>query len=170
VCCANENDRIPGFRKDRFDGAYAEGWAEYAASLAIEMGAYADECDLVGRRWGELFMAVRLVIDTGMNAMEWSLDRAEDYMKHRTLLGDAQVRSELLRYSCDIPGQSLAYKLGHMKVLELRKIASEALGGSFDIRRFHEAVLSSGSLPLGVLETHIDKFIEDERKTPGTET
>jgi uncharacterized protein (DUF885 family) len=102
-----------------------------------------------------------------MNALGWSRDRAIEFMKENTLESDTQIATEALRYSCDIPGQALAYKMGSAKIRELREKARDALGPSFDIRRFHDAVLGSGPMPLAVLERHVEWFAETERSRRG---
>jgi len=159
----NENSDLPGFRKEAAWTAYTEGWGEYASSLAGEMGMYEDPYDRAGRLLMDAFLSARLVVDTGMNALGWSRARAIEYMKQNTLESDAQIGTETLRYSCDIPGQALAYKMGAAKIRELRARAERALGTSFDIRRFHDVVLGSGPMPMAVLERHIDWYIESER-------
>lgn len=161
---AFENQGIPAFRRDTFDTAYTEGWGEYASDLAGEMGMYANPYDRYGRLAMEMFVTVRLVVDTGMNALGWSRAKAMEYMRDHLLESDTQIATESLRYSCDIPGQALAYKIGARKIRELRQEAEQALGSRFDVRRFHDAMLGSGSLPLPTLERHIDWFIEQERK------
>jgi uncharacterized protein (DUF885 family) len=124
---------------------------------------YEDPYDRAGRIMMDVFLSARLVVDTGMNTLGWSRARAIAYMKENTLESDTQIATETLRYSCDIPGQALAYKMGSAKIRELRGMAEKALGTSFDVRRFHDAVLLSGPMPLGVLERHVDWFIESER-------
>lgn len=163
IASTYENTAIPPFQRETYDGAYTEGWGEYSSLLAGEMGMYADPYDRYGRLSMEMFITVRLVVDTGMNAFGWSRTKATDYMKAREMETDTQIASESLRYSCDIPGQALAYKMGALKIVELREKARAALGAKFDIRRFHEAVLGNGSLPLSTLARHIDWFIAQER-------
>ena len=158
-----ENSELPGFRREGGGTAYTEGWGEYASSLAGEMGMYEDPWDRAGRIGMDLFLSSRLVVDTGMNALGWSRARAIAFMKENTLESDSQIATETLRYSCDIPGQALAYKMGSAKIRELRVKSEHALGAGFDVRRFHDAVLGSGPMPLGVLERHVDWFIESER-------
>jgi uncharacterized protein (DUF885 family) len=103
------------------------------------------------------------VVDTGMNALGWSLEQGRAYQLDHTLESETQIATESLRYSTDMPAQALAYQMGKRKLLELRRRAEQALGERFDVRRFHEAVLAPGSLPLAVLERHVDHFIEQER-------
>jgi uncharacterized protein (DUF885 family) len=158
-----ENSDLPGFRREAGWTAYTEGWGEYASSLAGEMGMYEDPYDRAGRIGMDLFLSARLVVDTGMNALGWSRARAVQYMKENTLESDGEIATETLRYSCDIPGQALAYKMGSEKIRQLRVKSERALGPAFDVRRFHNAVLGSGPMPLAVLERHVDWFIESER-------
>jgi uncharacterized protein (DUF885 family) len=168
ISLAQENGDLPSFRKEARWAAYTEGWGEYASSLAGEMGMYDDPDDRAGRLMMDLFLSARLVVDTGMNALGWSRARAISYMKENTLESDTQIATETLRYSCDIPGQALAYKMGSTKIRELRERAGRALGTSFDVRRFHDAVLGSGAMPLAVLERHIDWFIDAEKARVST--
>ena len=163
VSLQQENSDLPSFRRETRWAAYTEGWGEYASSLAAEMGMYDDPYDRAGRLMMDAFLSARLVVDTGMNALGWSRARAIAYLKENTLESDTQIATETLRYSCDIPGQALAYKIGAAKIRELRDKASRALGTSFDVRRFHDAVLGSGAMPLTLLERHIDWFIEAEK-------
>lgn len=160
---AFENPAIPEFRRESFDTAFTEGWGEYSAGLAGEMGMYQDPYDRYGRLGMEMFVSVRLVVDTGMNALGWSRDRAIAYMKENAMESDTQILSETLRYSCDLPGQALAYKMGAMRILELREKARAALGPKFDIRRFHDWILLSGSLPMSALERHVEAFIDGSK-------
>ena len=159
----HENAELPSFRREAGWTAYTEGWGEYASSLAGEMGMYEDPYDRAGRLGMDAFLSARLVVDTGMNALGWSRARAVDYMKANTLESDAQIETETLRYSCDIPGQALAYKMGSARIRELRARAERELGTAFDVRRFHAAVLGSGPMPLAVLERHVEWFIESEK-------
>jgi uncharacterized protein (DUF885 family) len=158
-----ENSDLPGFRKEAGWTAYTEGWGEYASSLAGEMGMYEDPYDRAGSIAMELFLSARLVVDTGMNALGWSRARAIQYMRENTLESDAEIATETLRSSCDIPGEALAYRLGSARIRELRVKSERALGPGFDVRRFHDAVLGSGPMPLTLLERHVDWFIETER-------
>ena len=161
---AYESRTIPPFRRETTDTAYTEGWGEYASALAGEMGMYEDPYDLYGRLAMEMFVALRLVVDTGMNALGWPRAKAVELMRANLMETDTQIETESLRYSCDIPGQALAYKMGALEILRLREKARAALGPRFDIRRFHEAVLGRGSLPMTTLERHVDGFIAQEKK------
>ena len=159
----HENRDLPSFRREASWTAYTEGWGEYASSLAGEMGMYEDPYDKAGRLMMDVFLSARLVVDTGMNALGWTRARAIEYMKANTLESEAQIATEILRYSCDIPGQALAYKMGAARIRELRGRAERELGRAFNVRRFHDAVLGSGPMPLAVLERHVDWFIESEK-------
>jgi len=159
----HENRDLPSFRREAGWTAYTEGWGEYASSLAGEMGMYEDPYDRAGRLTMDVFLSARLVVDTGMNALGWSRARAIEYMKANTLESDTQIATETLRYSCDIPGQALAYKMGSARIRELRARTERELGPAFDVRRFHDAVLGSGPMPLAVLERHVAWFIDTEK-------
>jgi uncharacterized protein (DUF885 family) len=155
-----ENESLPPLRRERFDNAFAEGWGEYSANLGFEMGVYDDPYDRYGRLLMDSMIASRLVVDTGMNALGWSREKASQFLRDHTLLSDTEIATETLRYAVDIPGQALAYKLGSNHILALRRRAKERLGPKFDIRQFHEWVIGSGSMPLGVLEQHIDDQVK----------
>lgn len=157
----DENEALQEFRKKYSVSAFTEGWAEYAASLAIEMGMYETPMELYGRYIGEIFLASRLVVDTGMNALGWSLQDARDYMRQYVIQADSEIASETLRYSTSIPAQALAYRLGYEKHWEVRRKAEAALGDKFDIREYHNVVLSDGAKPLPVLEAKVDRYIAD---------
>jgi uncharacterized protein (DUF885 family) len=159
-----EDQSLPAFRRLGSHTAFVEGWGEYASDLAGEMGMYADPYDEYGRLGMDMFLSTRLVVDTGMNLLGWPRQKAIDYMLDHDLESEMQITSETLRYSADRPGQALAYKMGSAKIRELRQRAEKALGPRFDVRRFHDAVLVSGSMPLTVLEKHIDWWIGEEKK------
>lgn len=160
----SENESLPRWRRDGIGyTAFIEGWGEYSSALAGEMGMYEDSYDLAGRILFDMFLTSRLVVDTGMNTLGWSRAKAMDYLRNNTDRSDSEIDTETLRYSCDMPGQALAYKMGSRKLWELRDRAQKALGARFDIRRYHDAILGSGALPLEVLEKHVDWFIAQER-------
>jgi len=142
---------------------FNEGWAEYAAGLGHEMGLYADPYDRYGRLVMSAFLTSRLVVDTGLNSLGWSLEQARTYLLENTMMSEIEVNSETIRYSTDIPGQALAYRLGRDKMDALRAKAEAALGDEFDIKEFHATILGQGALPLDVLESHIDWYIEQQR-------
>lgn len=135
--------------------AYGEGWAEYAARLAGEIGMYRTPQERFGRLMMDAFLTSRLVVDTGLNALGWDLERARAYMREHAFLGDAEVDSETLRYSCDIPGQALAYKLGDDFLFDLRERMRASLGDAFDVVAFHDAVLGAAGLPLPFVAEHV---------------
>lgn len=157
-----ENEALPEFRRENSHNSFTEGWAEYASWLGQEMGLYQDPYSLCGRYMMDIFLSTRLVVDTGMNYLEWPRSRAVKFMKSNLLESDTQIHSETLRYATDIPAQALGYKLGSIKMFELRDKVEKALGDKFDIRKFHDAILGSASMPIPILERHIDWFIEKE--------
>jgi uncharacterized protein (DUF885 family) len=158
-----ENESLPAFRRLNYHTAYVEGWGEYASELAGELGLYSDPYDEYGRLSMDMFLSTRLVVDTGMNLLGWPRQKAIDYMLKHDLETETQINTETLRYSTR-PAQALAYKMGSNKIRELRDHAEKALGPRFDVRRFHDAVLGSGSMPLSVLEKHIEWWIGEEKK------
>lgn len=163
-----ENPELPPFRRYLFHTAFVEGWGEYASYLGEEMGVYDDPYALYGRLDMDMFLSTRLVVDTGLNALGWSRQQAVDYMRDRLLESDAQIDSEVLRYAVGRPSQALAYKLGATHIEELRRHAEAALGTRFDVRRFHDAILGSGSLPPRILAQHVDWWIDQEKRgSPG---
>ena len=140
--------------------AYAEGWALYSEQLAWEMGLYEDDpFGDVGRLSDELFRAVRLVVDTGLHHKRWTREEAIEYMARTTGSPASEVQAEIERYMA-WPGQALGYKLGMLRILELRESAQERLGDAFDIRRFHDVVLLGGAIPMDVLERLVDAWVE----------
>lgn len=149
---------VPMFRKMLPFTAYAEGWALYAEQLAWEAGFQDDPYDNLGRLQAEMFRAVRLVVDTGMHEQRWTRERAIDFMVEKTGMATSDVTAEIERYLV-WPGQALAYKVGMMKILELREFARDQLGDQFDIREFHNVVLMNGSMPLDVLEQLVSDWV-----------
>lgn len=136
-------------------GGFNEGWAEYAAGLAEEAGLYDDPYDMYGWLGHQRYVSQRLVVDTGLNLLGWSLEQARAYMSANVLEDASQVASETLRYSTDMPGQALCYRMGFLKFRELREQAKSRLGDAFDLADFHEAVLEPGGLPLKLLESNL---------------
>lgn len=153
----DENETLHPLRRKAFVNAFNEGWAEYAATLAGEMGMYPEPEERFGRLMMDAFLTCRLVVDTGMNALGWSLEQARDYMRANAFMPEQEIRSESVRYSCDIPGQALAYKLGDTVIYEAREKMRAALGNRFDIRDFHDAVLRPGALPLPLLQRNVEE-------------
>jgi uncharacterized protein (DUF885 family) len=156
-----EQKSVPDFRHE-YISAYGEGWALYCEKLGKEMGMYLTPYDDFGRLSYEMWRAARLVIDTGMHHKGWTRQQAIDYLGGHTALSQHEVETEVDRY-ISWPGQALSYKLGEIKILELRALAEKELGGKFDIRKFHDAVLDIGSVPLPLLEAHIHDFIEKQK-------
>lgn len=154
------NQSLHPVRREFFATAFVEGWAEYAASLGFEAGLYQDPYDRYGRLAAELFLAVRLVVDTGMNALQWTREQASQYMRERLLESEQQISTETLRYSVDIPGQALGYKVGSIRFRQLRERTRQAQGEAFDVRRFHDALIGSGTMPLSVLEKHLESLLQ----------
>ncbi len=155
----NELEGLPIFRSFMGSTSYTEGWALYAERLAWEAGFQQDPFTNIGRLQAELLRAVRLVVDTGIHHNKWTREQAIKYMSDTTGFADSDVESEIERYIV-WPGQALAYKVGMIKILELRQRAQEKLGEKFDIRQFHKAVLENGSLPLTLLDRQINNYIE----------
>ncbi|HKX90939.1 MAG TPA: DUF885 family protein [Sphingomicrobium sp.] len=154
---------MPAWRKyGAFFTAFVEGWGLYSERLGIEMGIYDTPEEDMGRLGYEMWRATRLVVDTGLHSKGWSKEQAVAFMKDNTTLTDANIDAEVNRYISS-PGQALAYKLGELKIRELRAKAEKELGGKFDLRRFHDAVLGQGSLPLDALEAQINAWIAAER-------
>lgn len=159
-----ENDSLPQIRRNNLHTAFTEGWGSYSSYLGLEAGMYEDPYSRYGMYILEIFLATRLVVDPGMNYFDWTLQQARDFMRESTLESETQIATESVRYSTDMPGQALGYQMGKRMLLELRERAERELGENFDIRRFHEAVIGPGSMPMGVLEQHIDWFIDEERR------
>ncbi len=149
---------LPEFRKHGGNSAYIEGWALYAEELGKEVGFYQDPGSDYGRLRSELFRAVRLVVDTGIHDMGWSRDQVVDYMRQSGAIDEPTIQSETDRY-ISWPGQADSYKLGQLKIRQLRDHAKEQLGAHFDIRTFHDEILNGGSLPLDMLEARINHWI-----------
>jgi uncharacterized protein (DUF885 family) len=161
ITLAHENKTLPRFR--RFGGydAYSEGWGLYAESLGKDLGVYTDPYQHFGMLDAELRRAIRLVVDTGLHSKGWTRQQALDYMSANSAAGEAQKVAEAERFMA-IPGQALAYKLGQLKIRELRTRTEQKLGARFDVRRFHTQILEDGALPLDVLEHKVDRWIAEQ--------
>ena len=154
---------LPPFRRNfSFFTAFTEGWGLYSESLGEEMGLYDTPAKKMGQLSYQAWRAARLVVDTGIHAMGWDKARAVAFMRENTALSDANIDAEVNRY-ISWPGQALAYKLGELKIRALRTRAERELGPKFDLRRFHDAVLGQGSVPLDVLEAQIADWIAAEK-------
>ncbi len=162
ISIQREQKGLPRFR--RFGGytAFSEGWGLYAESLGPELGMYTDPYQYFGRLEGELFRAIRLVVDTGLHSKGWTREQALDYIVANSATSEARRVAETERYIA-IPGQALAYKIGQLKISELRTRAEQELGPKFDVRKFHTVVLANGALPLDVLEANVDRWIAAQR-------
>jgi uncharacterized protein (DUF885 family) len=162
IALQRENESLIPYRRGAFFTAFTEGWAEYASDLAGEMGMYSDPYQRAGRLAMDLFLSTRLVVDTGMNALGWSREKALAFMREHTFETDLQIDTETLRYAADYHGQALAYKLGSRKFHELRDRAKRELGTKFDLPAFHAYVLRAGAMPLSVLDGHVDCLIREK--------
>ncbi|NOT01483.1 MAG: DUF885 domain-containing protein [Phycisphaerales bacterium] len=162
---AQELDGVPEFRRDIWFNAFGEGWALYAERLGIEMGLYQDPYDDFGRLLYEMWRACRLVVDPGMHALGWSREQARQFMMENTALSELNVNTEIDRYIA-WPGQATGYKIGELKIRELRAAAEAALKERFDVRGFHDVVLGAGSIPLDMLEERVESWMEAERSRP----
>jgi uncharacterized protein (DUF885 family) len=163
IMLAAENEALPNFMRFGGNTAYVEGWALYAETLWDELGMETDPYQRFGGLNDEMLRAMRLVVDTGIHAKGWTREQAIRYMLDNSGLPETDVTAEVERYIA-IPGQALAYKVGQLKILELRARAEQALGERFDIRGFHDQVLNSGSLPLTILEQKIDAWIAGQKQ------
>jgi len=160
---AQELPDTPAFRRFSEYNAYSEGWAFYAERLGKEVGFYQDPYSEYGRLENEMWRSVRLVVDTGVHEQHWSRQQMIDFFHEHTAMDDQNIETEVDRYIA-WPGQALAYKLGQMKILELRERAKQALGAHFDIRAFHDAVLDEGPLPLDLLDARINTWIAEQKQ------
>lgn len=162
ITLQREQKDLPKFR--RFGGytAYSEGWGLYAESLGPELGLYVDPYQYFGMLEGELFRAIRLVVDTGLHSRGWTREQVLEYIEKNSATSEARRVSETERYIA-IPGQALAYKIGQLELLELRSRAQRELGERFDLRKFHTVILADGPLPLDVLEAKVDRWIASQK-------
>ena len=161
IALQQELDIHPLRANGTFFTVFVEGWGLYSERLGIEMGLYDTPAKQMGRLSYEMWRASRLVVDTGIHALGWTRQEAVDFMQANTALSEGNINAEVIRY-ITWPGQALAYKLGELKIRELRARAEEALGENFDLRAFHDTVLENGSVPLDVLEAHVDAWIARE--------
>ncbi len=163
---AELGDSIPEFRRNMYLSAYGEGWGLYSETLAGEMGIYRTPYERFGKLTYEQWRACRLVIDTGIHAMGWSREEAVEYFRKNTALSMHNINTEVDRY-ISWPGQAVSYKIGEIKIRELRKKAEETLGADFDVRAFHEVILEQGVVTLPILEERVNAFIEKNTKESG---
>jgi len=163
ISLQQEHEDLPLFRRHNGFTAFVEGWALYAERLGLEAGFYEDPYSDFGRLTYEIWRACRLVVDTGIHYLGWTRRQAIEFMKSHSALAEHNIRSEVDRYIA-WPGQALAYKMGELKIRELRTFAEQELGNQFDVRAFHDAVLAGGSVPLDVLEDQIREFISQAKQ------
>jgi uncharacterized protein (DUF885 family) len=163
ISLQQENDSLPAFRKLLGNSAYIEGWALYAESLGKELGLYTDPYQYFGMLSGEMHRAIRLVVDAGMHTQGWTREQAIQYSLDHEAETEASIIAEIERYMA-IPGQALSYKIGQLKIRELRNRAEAAFGEDFNIGEFHNKVLETGTVPLNLLEDKIDRWIEESRQ------
>ena len=161
IAIAQELEGIPEFRKFAIHVPYVEGWALYSESVPAELGLYTDPYQDFGRLSMELFRAVRLVVDTGIHTKKWTRDEGVQYMLENSANAEGDIRAEIDRYIV-WPGQATAYKIGMLKIEELRADAETRLGDDFDIREFHDVVLAGGSVPLTILEERVGAWVESK--------
>jgi len=166
ISIAQELENLPPIRQQSAYTAFVEGWGLYSERLGKDVGFYKDPYSDYGRLQDEMLRAIRLVVDTGFHAKKWTREQVVKFFHDHSAIDEVDVQSETDRY-ISWPGQALAYKIGQLKILELRDRARKALGARFDIRKFHDEVLGGGSLPLDVLESRIDSWIAREKKSPG---
>ena len=162
ISLAQENTSLPEFRKLLWYGAYGEGWALYSESLGQELGLYKDPYQYFGMLSMEMHRAIRLVLETGIHTMGWTREQAIQYSLDNEAESEDKIIVEVERYMAT-PGAALCYKVGQLKIRELRTRAEKALGDKFSVKEFHNQVLNSGSLPLVLLEEKIDRWIAREK-------
>ena len=161
ISLQRENEELPQFR--RFGGftAYSEGWGLYAETLGKEIGVYTDPYQYFGALNAELWRSIRLVVDTGIHAKGWTRQDVLDYMYENSAVAPARAISEAERFMA-IPGQALAYKIGQLKIREIRNKAEARLGDNFDVVAFHREVLKDGAMPLTMLEAKLDRWVDSQ--------
>ncbi len=167
MALAQEIEEVPQFRRRTYLSAYGEGWGLYSEHLGKEAGIYQTPYEDFGRLTYEMWRACRLVVDPGMHYMGWTREQAVEYMASNTALSMHEVNTEIDRY-IGWPGQAVSYKIGELKIKELRKMAEQELGDNFDIRSFHDKILENGSVPLRTLETIIKNYIQEEKNKETT--
>ncbi len=160
ISLQQENEELPDFRKNLWYSSYGEGWALYCESLGEELGLYKDPYQYFGMLGNEMHRAIRLVVDTGIHAFGWSREKAIEYSMNNEAESESSIISEIERYMA-MPGQALSYKIGQLKILELRKKAEEQLGDKFNIKDFHNIMLKNGCVPLNLLEELTNDWINE---------
>jgi uncharacterized protein (DUF885 family) len=166
IALAQKTDGLPDFRRLGFEvTAFVEGWGLYSERLSDELGLYSGDLDRFGMLGYQAWRAARLVVDTGIHHLNWTRKQAQDYLRGNTALSDHEIETEVDRY-ISWPAQALAYYLGEMAIRQDRARAEQALGAKFDLRAFHDTVLSTGSVPLPILNARIDQFIASGGESP----
>jgi uncharacterized protein (DUF885 family) len=163
IALAQEMSGVPRFRQWSFHTAFVEGWALYAESLGADLGLYRDPYSKFGRLNLEMWRAIRLVVDTGLHWKGWSREQAVTFFRQNSGKPAHDIEVEVDRYLV-WPAQALAYKIGELKIKELRAFAERELGERFDVRRFHDRVLGAGALPLSILERRVRSWVEEEKR------
>ncbi|WP_053991163.1 DUF885 family protein [Mangrovimonas sp. TPBH4] len=158
ISLAQENEELPEFRRTLWYSAFGEGWALYAESMGTELGLYKDPYQYLGMLGAEIHRAIRLVVDTGIHARGWTREEAIEYSLQNEAKSESKIISEIERYMAN-PGQALSYKIGQLKIIELRERSQKVLGDKFDIKEFHKQVLETGCVPLELLEQKINDWI-----------
>ena len=161
------SDSIPKFRRGMYLSAFGEGWGLYSEFLAEDMGIYTNPYEMFGKLTYEQWRACRLVVDTGMHVKGWSREQAVEFLRSNTALSLHEINTEIDRY-ISWPGQAVSYKIGELKIRELRKKAEEQLGQHFDIRQFHEVILGQGTVTLEIMEELVNKYIKEEKEIAAT--
>ncbi len=163
ISIAQELTGLPEFRKQEYYTAYTEGWGLYSERLGKEIGFYQDPYSDYGRLENDTWRAIRLVVDTGVHAKHWTREQMVDFFREHSAIDETNIQAEVDRYIA-WPGQALGYKMGQLKILELRQRAQTALGAKFDLKAFHDVVLGAGALPMDVLEQRVDAWIAAQKK------
>lgn len=157
-----EDETVPQIIRHHYNTAYADGWAEYASGFCRELGLYTPYNEF-GRLSWDSFLCCRLLVDTGLNALGWTMEEATAFLKEHTMFTDAEIYTELIRYTIGMPAQALAYKWGSLKFAQYRRRAQEELGDKFDLKSYHDALLQFGAIPLNILEDHLDWYIRTRK-------
>ena len=157
ICLQKDNAALPPYRRNLQVNSFLEGWGDYASFLGEELGLYKDPYDYCGRLLMDMFISVRLVVDAGMNYKGWTREQAMEFMRQNVIESEEQIKTETLRYSCDIQGQALGYKMGSRRFQELRLKYTKLLGNKFDVIKFHDLILSGGCMPMEILEKWLDR-------------